>query len=68
MGEGDLFPSPHEQSIGGIGPTTQRRGGPPMPPMVPMLHCPEGRTSRIPGHLTHSPKDGPELGAEFPSR
>jgi hypothetical protein len=31
MGEGDLFPSPHEQSIGGIGPTTQRRGGPPMP-------------------------------------
>jgi hypothetical protein len=23
-----------------------------MPPMVPMLHGPEGRTSRLPGHLT----------------
>jgi hypothetical protein len=35
---------------------------------APVLYGPEGRTSRLPGHLTHSPKDGPELGAEFSSR
>jgi hypothetical protein len=52
----------------GEGGTEQRGIGTPMPPMVPMLRGPEGRTSRLPGHLTHSPKEGPELGAEFPSR
>jgi hypothetical protein len=51
MGESHLLLGPHEQSIGGIGGmgrTTPRRGGPPMPPSVPMLHGPGGRTKSSP--------------------
>jgi hypothetical protein len=42
IGESDLLLGPHEQSIGSIA------RGTPMPPMVPMLHGPGGRTKSPP--------------------
>ena len=54
VGRPDVFLGPHEQGIGGIGPTTQRRGGPPYALMVPMLHGPGGRTKSPPRPLQPS--------------